>query len=30
MKIVVIVLGKNTETDLIKRIFFQGFQCLFL
>ena len=30
MKIVVVVLGKNTETDLIKRIFFQGFQSLFL
>ena len=30
MKIVVIVLGENTETNFIKRIFFQGFQCLFL
>ena len=30
MKIVVIVLGENTETNLIKRIFFQSFQCLLL
>ena len=30
MKVVVIVLGKNTETDLIKRIFFQSFQRLLL
>ena len=30
MKVVVIVLGKNTEPDLIKSIFFQSFQCLLL